>query len=79
MAFMGVSRGALGAAFANHHLRQIFVFLDALMVNGPEVMVGAGAQKFDEGGRLVDESTRDFVAAHLEKLAKLVRNTRAAA
>ncbi len=75
-AFMGVSRGALGAAFANHHLRQIFVYLDAVMVNGPEVMIGGGAQKFDDTGRLVDEATRRFVAAHLEKLATLVRNSR---
>ncbi len=76
VAFMGVSRGALGAAFANHHLRQIFVYLDAVMVNGPEVMIGGGPQKFDEAGRLVDEPTRRFVAAHVEKLANLVRDTR---
>jgi len=76
IAFMGVSRGALGTALANHHLRQIFVYLDAVMVNGPEVMIGGGPQKFDVTGRLVDEPTRRFVAAHLEKLAALVKDIR---
>ncbi len=78
LAIMGVSNGALGAAFANHHLRQIFVFMDAVMVNGPEVMVGGAKERFDEAGRLTHEPTRDFVAAHLEKLAKLTRQTMAA-
>jgi chromate reductase, NAD(P)H dehydrogenase (quinone) len=72
LAIMGVSNGALGAAFANHHLRQIFVFMDARMVNGPEVMVGGAKDKFDAAGNLVDEATRSFVAAHLVKLANLV-------
>lgn len=78
IAFMGVSKGVLGAAFANHHLRQIFVYLDAVMVNGPEVMIGGGPEKFDGTGRLMDEATRGFVSAHLEKLAALVRQTRLA-
>lgn len=72
LAIMGVSNGALGAAFANHHLRQIFVFMDACMVNGPEVMIGGAKDKFDEAGNLVHEATRSFVADHLEKLARLV-------
>lgn len=76
IAIMGVSNGALGAAFANHHLRQIFVFMDAKLVNGPEVMIGAGKTKFDEDGKLTDQSTRDFVAGHLRRLEKLVQETR---
>ena len=72
LAIMGVSNGALGAAFANYHLRQIFVFMDARMLNGPEVMIGNAKEKFDGEGRLVHESTRSFVADHLAKLAMLV-------
>lgn len=71
-AIMGVSNGALGAAFANYHLRQIFVYLDARMLNGAEVMIGNGKMKFDDSGRLTDEPTRAFVAAHLERLAALI-------
>jgi chromate reductase len=72
IAIMGVSNGALGAAFANYHLRQIFVYLDATMLNGPEVMIGHASTKFDDNGRLTDEPTRLFVAAHLERLTELV-------
>ena len=72
LAIMGASNGALGAAFANYHLRQIFVFMDARMLNGPEVMIGNAKEKFDGDGRLVHEPTRAFVADHLAKLAMLV-------
>lgn len=72
IAIMGVSNGALGAAFANYHLRQIFVYLDARMLNGAEVMIGNAKIKFDESGRLFDQPTRTFVAAHLQRLAALV-------
>ena len=77
VAIMGASRGALGAAFANHHMRQVLVFLDARMINGPEVMVGFAPQKFDDSGRLTDEATRGVVAGHLEKLARAVTAARA--
>lgn len=72
VAIMGVSRGALGAAFANHHLRQILVYLDAATIQGPEVMVGGAPQKFDEAGRLTDGATRDFLRGHMEKLVRAV-------
>lgn len=77
LAIMGASRGALGAAFANHHLRQIFVVLNAVTLGGPEVMVGGSPDKFDDAGRLIHQPTRDFLAAHLVRLADLVRSRRA--
>jgi chromate reductase, NAD(P)H dehydrogenase (quinone) len=76
IAIMGVSNGALGAAFANYHLRQIFVFLNGRMLNGAEVMIGNAKSKFDENGRLIDQNTRDFVATHLRRLATLIRDSR---
>jgi len=72
IAIMGVSNGALGAAFANHHLRQIFVYMDARMVNGPEVMIGEAKTKFDASLNLVHDPTRQFVADHLKRLAAIV-------
>ena len=74
IAITGVSNGALGAAFANYHLRQIFVYLDARMLNGPEVMVGNAKLKFDNAGQLTDQSTRDFLASHLQSLYALARS-----
>ena len=68
VAIMGASRGVLGTIMANHHLRQIFVYLNARTINGPEVLVGKAGDKFDSDGALVDEATRDFVAKYLERL-----------
>lgn len=76
VAVTGVSRGALGAAFANHHLRQILVYLDAMTIQGPEVMIGGAPRKFDESGALIDQPTREFLAAHLTKLIGAVENIR---
>lgn len=71
VAIMGASMSALGTAFANHHLRQILVYLNAHMLNGPEVLVGGAAAKFDAQGQLTDETTRDFVRNHLTGLKRL--------
>lgn len=68
IAITGASRGILGAIMANHHLRQIFVYLNANTLNGPEVLVGTAADKFNENGELTDDTTRQFVSAYLAKL-----------
>jgi chromate reductase, NAD(P)H dehydrogenase (quinone) len=76
IAIMCVSNGSLGAAFANYHLRQIFVYLDARVLNGPEVMIGNAKMKFDAANRLTDMPTRTFVADHLRELARLVTTSK---
>ncbi len=65
IALMGASAGALGTARAQYHLRQIFIFLNAHILNRPEVFIGAAPTKFDAEGKLTDQPTRDFVAAML--------------
>jgi chromate reductase len=65
IAVMGASGGALGTARAQYHLRQVFVFLDGLVMNRPEVMIPTAQNKFDATGKLTDQPTRDFLAAHL--------------
>ncbi|HTZ81500.1 MAG TPA: NAD(P)H-dependent oxidoreductase [Stellaceae bacterium] len=76
IAIMGVSTSALGTALANHHLRQIFVYLNAIVLPGPEVLVAGAAGKFDPSGRLIDAPSRDFVRAHLVKLRDLALRLR---
>ena len=78
IAIMGASRGILGTIMANHHLRQIFVYLNARTINGPEVLVGKAADKFDENGVLTDEATKQFVAGHLERLEAVIAECRSA-
>jgi len=65
IALMGASGGALGTARAQYHLRQCFVFLNGLIMNRPEVMIGGASSKFDADGKLTDQTTRDFITAHL--------------
>ncbi len=60
-AIMGASIGNLGTARAQYHLRQIFVFLNLLPVNQPEVMISSAATRFDKDGNLTDEPTRNHI------------------
>ena len=76
VALFNASQGLIGGALANHHLRQILVYLDAQMVNGPEVLVSNSKSRFDESGALVDGNVRSFIAAHLVRFADLIRRWR---
>ena len=62
---MGASAGVFGTGRAQHHLRQCFVFLNGLVMNRPEVMIPQAQNKFDAEGKLTDQATREFIAAHL--------------
>lgn len=61
------SMGVFGGVRAQYHLRQIMVFLDAYVMNTPEVMVGQAQNKIDATtGELTDQGTRDFIAGQLK-------------
>ncbi len=76
VAIMGASPGRLGTARMQYHLRQVFVFLDARVLNKPEVMVGGAAALFDAAGRLTDAATRDIVGRQLAALAQAIGERR---
>nr|WP_298798054.1 NADPH-dependent FMN reductase [uncultured Acetobacter sp.] len=74
LAIQTVSPGMIGGARAQYHLRQILVFLDAYVLNKPEVMIGQAMAKFDlESRELTDQSTRDFLVVQINALAELAR------
>ena len=68
VAVMGASVGAIGTARAQYHLRQTFVFLNMYPVNQPEVMVGNAQTRFDQEGKLTDETTKQLVQQLLSEL-----------
>ena len=65
-AVISVSPGAIGAFGANHHLRQSLVFLNMPALQQPEAYIGGAAGLFDDQGKLVNDSTRDFLKKFLD-------------
>jgi chromate reductase len=68
MTIMGASSGALGTARARYHLRQMFVFLNGMILNRPEVMITQANTRFDADVWLTDEKTRDIISSLLVAL-----------
>ncbi len=71
---MGASISMIGTARAQYHLRQSMVFLNAYIMNRPEIMVSIAENKFDQAGKLIDEVTRqkvkEFMVALLQWIIK---------
>jgi chromate reductase len=75
-AIMGASVGNMGTARAQYHLRQIFVFLDVLVLNRPEVMISNASERFDADGNLTDDGTRQRIRKLLEALVAWTERVR---
>jgi chromate reductase, NAD(P)H dehydrogenase (quinone) len=73
VAVMGASPGAQGTARAQYHLRQVFVYLDMVPLNKPEVMIADAPHRFDPQGNLTDENTRMHMRGLLESLVAWTR------
>jgi chromate reductase len=67
------SGGALGGARMQYHLRQVMVFVEALVFTRPEVFIGSAATKFDGDLKLIDQPTRDIVKQQLAGFGTFIR------
>ncbi len=65
MAILGASMGTFGTARAQYDLRKMFVFLDAHILNQPEVMIGSAQTRFDSEGQLIDEATKKLMLSQI--------------
>jgi chromate reductase, NAD(P)H dehydrogenase (quinone) len=73
IALQSVSPGPVGGARVQYDLRRAMVFLDAFVLNKPEIFIGGCASKFDEKtGELTDETTRNFIKQQLAAFAKFI-------
>jgi chromate reductase len=73
IALQSVSPGPLGGGRVQYDLRRAMVFLDAFVLNKPEIFVGGCAAKIDEKtGEIKDEATRNFIKQQLVAFAKLI-------
>jgi chromate reductase len=71
-AVISVSPGQLSAFGANHHLRQMLVFLNVPTLQQPEAYLGGVAKLFDETGALVNDSTREFLTKFMSAFAEWI-------
>jgi chromate reductase len=71
-AIISVSLGAIGAFGANHQLRQALVFLNVPAMQQPEAYIGNAAKLFDDSGKLIDDSARDFLQKFLQAFAQWI-------
>lgn len=65
---LGASPGLTGSARGQSQLRQAFEFTNSYCMPQPEVLVYRAHEKFNEEGKLTDESTRKFLGKYLEAL-----------
>jgi chromate reductase len=68
VAILGASMGAIGTARSQYDLRKVFVFLNAHVLNQPEIMIAAAQTRFDADGNLTDEKTRELIAKQIVAL-----------
>ncbi|MBI3981281.1 MAG: NAD(P)H-dependent oxidoreductase [Gemmatimonadetes bacterium] len=69
VALMGASTSRMGTVRSQHHLRQVLVATDTLVMTSPYVHVSQPKDKFDAEGRLTDEVTIRQVRELLAGLA----------
>ena len=74
-AIVSVSPGALGAFGANHHLRQMLVFLDMPTLQQPEAYVGGIGSKLDSDGAIANPDTREFLRKFMDAFARWIETT----
>ncbi|MGE5540539.1 MAG: NADPH-dependent FMN reductase [Gemmatimonas sp.] len=64
--------GAIGGFGANHHLRQSMVFLNVPIMPSPEAYLGGADKYFDAEGKLVVQSTREFLTKFMQAFEQWV-------
>lgn len=77
MAVVGASTGVFGAVWSQAELRKVLQTMGARVLE-TGVACASAPTRFDENGRLLDESLRSELAALLEELAAMVRERSAA-
>ncbi len=59
IALIGATPGGFGTSRSQYHLRQVFIYLNGLLLNRPEVMIYSAPSKFDAQGQLIDPATAE--------------------
>ncbi|MBZ0243450.1 MAG: NAD(P)H-dependent oxidoreductase [Bacteroidales bacterium] len=71
-AIVSVSIGPISGFGANHHLRQSLVFVNVNTMAQPEAYIGGATALFDDKGKLINDSTREFLKSFMVSFEKWV-------
>lgn len=72
------SMGIFGGARCQYHLRQVLVFLNAMVMNKPEFMGSTIQNKVDQQkGEVIDQSTLDHLTSQLAAFGEYIQRVKA--
>jgi len=74
-AIIGTSRGSIGTAVAQSHLRTIIVSHVSALLGSPEAYVVFKDGLVDDDGNVTDETSRKFLQGFIDNFAALVEKT----
>ncbi len=72
-AIVSVSIGNISGFGANHHLRQSLTFVNVPAMAQPEAYIGGAATLFDSEGKLINNSTKEFLKTFLSAFEKWIK------
>ena len=73
-AIVSVSIGAISGFGANHHLRQSLVFVNMKTMAQPEAYIGGAGALFDDNGKLINDSTKDFLSLFMKAFEEWIHS-----
>jgi chromate reductase len=76
IAISGASTSMLGSARAQYDLRRCCVYINAFVLNQPEVMVAKAHERFDKEGNLTHQGSQRLVVEQLDALVAFVERVR---
>ena len=72
-AIVSVSIGGISGFGANHHLRQSLVFVNMHTMAQPEAYIGGAGSLFNDEGKLINDSTKEFLTIFMEAFEKWIQ------
>jgi chromate reductase len=72
VALLSATTGPLGGARVQNEARRVLLFLNAMVLQKPEIYVGNAASKFNAEGQCSDAVTRDFVTQQMESFQRWI-------
>jgi len=65
VALLSATTGPLGGARVQYDFRRVLLFMNAMVLQKPEIYVGNAGQKFSADGACVDDTTRRFLTEQM--------------